>query len=90
MHKELNPDGLFIGHSLDTLMSMPNEEWREVIRDYECEGMILNWLEIATAPDIFTNNEVMKNLFNKEAERFFNVGARIAWEEIEGEGDERI
>ena len=90
MHKELNPDGLFIGHSLDTLMSMPNKEWREVIRDYECEGMILNWLEIATAPDIFTNNEVMKNLFNKEAERFFNVGARIAWEEIEGEGDERI
>lgn len=76
-----------IATSLESLMWMPDGVWREVIREYECEGMILSWVALSTAPDIFTNNEVMKNLFNKEAERFFNVGARIAWEQVEEGND---
>ena len=83
MLKERTTDELFIGHSLDTLMSMPNEEWREVIRDYECEGMILNWFEVATAPYIFSRDIGIDD----NSERLYNIGAHIAWEQVEEGND---
>ena len=83
MLKERTTDELFIGHSLDTLMSMPDGEWREVIRDYECEGMILNWFEIATAPYVFSRDIGIDD----NSERLYNVGAHIAWEQVEEGND---
>ena len=73
----------FTATTLETLMWMLDGEWREVIRDYECEGMILNWFEIATAPYVFSRDIGIDD----NSERLYNVGAHIAWEEVEEGND---
>ena len=74
----------FTTYTLEILIRDSNEifgdgEWREVIRDYECEGMILNWFEIATAPYVFSRDIGIDD----NSERLYNVGANIAWEQVE-------